>query len=161
MRFGTSATISILAGLQFACVGCPRPEDELSREFLNRSTLERRETFGSYGPTVQVDLYLLAMSSSHPSDLELANSLAVTGQAIVPALLKRLETADRERVKFYIIDVFWGMHEIGSYAVGSDANLIRILERETSTLNDPGLRALAASMVSKMRAQTSRFPPER
>jgi hypothetical protein len=142
--------ISILAWFQFACVWC-HPDDELSREFLDRSMLERRETIGRYAPAVQVDLYLLAMQCSHPGDSGLASSVAVTGESIVPAFLKRLETADRERVKFYILDVFWRMHETGSYSVGSDATLMAILERESSALSDPGLKELAESMISKMR----------
>lgn len=60
---------------------------------------QRSDSIQQYPVEEQIDLYLIGMTAIHPPLIELADAVARNGEPAILAILKRLETADKDFVK--------------------------------------------------------------
>ncbi len=91
------------------------------------------------------------MLRTHPPDLALEQALASNGEKIVPALIDRLVSVDRDLAKLHLVGVFYNMQVDGYYDVVSHAATMKALEEQASSIVDPGVREGYLARLDRMR----------
>lgn len=100
----------LLASLFFR--GCEqRPQD--CRDVIDVSREQGYAKFRTYPIEKQLDVYLCAMHVE-PPDLGLADEIAKQGEPVIPALIERLKSSEREIDQEDIIYVFEVMSDSGT-----------------------------------------------
>lgn len=154
-------TVQCSVALLLVSLGGCQPESEFGEEFIRQPLPERHRLILNYPLEQQVDLYLKAMHEIHPPDLGLADVVATHGADIVPVLKARLAgVEDWDYRKMKLIDVFLRMHEMGSYAVAADRELMHFLEQQVAGMEDPLWKKLAAEDIMRIKEEAELRPDD-
>lgn len=149
---GSCTRIALACCIFTGAFACRTTGEELTEDFLRRSTEERRVVIRQYPVEVQVDLFLEAMRRTHPSDSALRESLATNGAKIVPALINHLVSMDSDLAKMDLIGVFFNMQFNDYYDVASDAETMRVLDEQVARMREPLLKERCINKLQMIRS---------
>ncbi len=135
-RFLTLVGLALLSGCVPFSRWCEQNPPPPYRRFFYLSLDERHRAILTYPIEDQIDLYLYNVRCMHPPDLYLAYDIARSGEAAVPALLKRLRTTQRQSEQYHIIYVFEAMANF-YYPVKDDEQAMATLREAVAAMRDP------------------------
>ncbi|HKO42434.1 MAG TPA: hypothetical protein VJU84_04040 [Pyrinomonadaceae bacterium] len=143
--------LCLLSGLSGqSCV--KKPMSAECSEFFSRQRSERESLFKKYDLELQLRLYRCGLNR-RPPDTSLAIYIAEKGEAVVPALLSRLEMEKDELVQFGIIDIFHVMAIKGHLRGRSD--ITDIIRQAVSKMKIRPLREMANERLNEFEKNIS------
>ena len=119
---------------------------------MNRT--EWSDALGRCSPDEQVEIYIKSVFSTVPSNYDLVDAIAAQGEAVVPALVDRIERAENledELYKSELLFVLVRMQSSGSYLVVKDEQLVVRLNSAVASMKEAALKEAAEQTLEWLR----------